>query len=103
MGCACPPGYHGGQCQLLVEECVAPMYTCSNGAPCKEGEDGGSYVCDCSFAEHMSLGAGEMCQRPVMEKCATREESVTSFCMNGGECLSQLGKAVELMFPTPTT
>ena len=87
---------------MQVEECSAPNYTCSNGAPCIEGDDG-NYVCDCSFAKEMSFEAGEMCRNPVMERCATRDESVTSFCMNGGECLSQLGNEEELVFDAPTT
>ena len=88
QGCQCPPDYHGGQCQLVVEECSPPNYTCSNGAPCIE--QSGGYVCDCSYADKMSNVAGEMCRDSKMTSCDTRDVNVKSFCMNGGECLSAI-------------
>ena len=86
QGCQCPPDYHGGQCELVVEECSPPNYTCSNGAPC--AEKNGGYICDCSYADKMSNVAGEMCRDSIVTSCDTRDVNVKSFCMNGGECLS---------------
>ena len=61
-------------------------------------------MCDCSFADEMSLDAGSMCRDSIMTRCETREEGVQSFCMNGGACLSSNRNEFEnLMFNTPTT
>ncbi|KAL3797679.1 hypothetical protein HJC23_013511 [Cyclotella cryptica] len=102
QACACRPGFHGGLCEKIVEECVAPHYKCNNGAPCKQSD--GKLVCDCSFADEISTQAGVLCRDTVTTSCKTRDASIQSFCTNGGVCLSSNKNAYQnLMFKTPTT
>ncbi|KAL7518910.1 hypothetical protein ACHAWX_003711 [Stephanocyclus meneghinianus] len=102
QACACRPGFHGGMCEKVTEECVAPNYKCNNDAPCKQSD--GKLVCDCSYADEMSTKAGQMCREPVTTSCETRDATIQSFCTNGGICLSpNTDLHQNLMFKTPTT
>jgi hypothetical protein len=103
QACACRPGFHGGQCELIKEECTAENgYTCNNGAPCEKS--GGELVCDCSFADKYSTEAGEMCRETTIAECDTRDANVKSYCANGGVCLSSnRDKYEHLIFNSPST
>ena len=99
--CACLPGYGGGSCEKIVEECQPPEYKCSNGAPCVLSEEG-KKVCDCSHAEAKSDFAGQMCRSPKISRCDTLDEQNESFCANGGVCLSTMTASnTHLMFSGP--
>lgn len=101
--CTCRPGFGGGACEKVIEECQAPHFKCHNGAPCETQEDG-SLGCECSFADAKSEMAGYMCRRPVMQECNTLDEDNKSFCTNGGMCLSSMtASSKHLMFSGPTT
>eukprot|EP00578_Thalassiosira_sp_NH16_P012782 CAMPEP_0181111828 /NCGR_PEP_ID=MMETSP1071-20121207/19485_1 /TAXON_ID=35127 /ORGANISM="Thalassiosira sp., Strain NH16" /LENGTH=330 /DNA_ID=CAMNT_0023195751 /DNA_START=201 /DNA_END=1193 /DNA_ORIENTATION=+ len=101
--CTCRPGFGGGGCEKLVEECQPPMYKCHNGAPC-EIDENGVLGCDCSAADAISDLAGYMCRRPVIQACDTLDEHNKSFCTNGGMCLSSMTASPNhLMFSKPTT
>ncbi len=100
--CQCRPGYGGGSCEKVVEECIPPFYTCNNGAPCEKDEDG-NLGCDCSHADELSALAGYMCRKPTTQLCDTLDENNKSFCTNGGVCLSSMtAESKHLMFSEPT-
>eukprot|EP00581_Thalassiosira_minuscula_P014859 CAMPEP_0183724190 /NCGR_PEP_ID=MMETSP0737-20130205/17629_1 /TAXON_ID=385413 /ORGANISM="Thalassiosira miniscula, Strain CCMP1093" /LENGTH=321 /DNA_ID=CAMNT_0025954715 /DNA_START=38 /DNA_END=1003 /DNA_ORIENTATION=- len=103
QSCTCRPGFGGGACEEIVEECQPPFYRCHNGAPCKKDEDG-SLCCDCSFADEKPELAGYMCRKPTTQSCDTLDENNKSFCTNGGVCLSSMTATPKhLVFSEPTT
>lgn len=102
QSCTCRPGFGGGGCEKVVEECLPPHYKCNSGAPCEKDENGSLY-CDCSFADAKSELAGFMCQEPTIQACDTLDENNKSFCTNGGNCLSSTtASSKHLMFSEPT-
>ncbi|KAL7542403.1 hypothetical protein ACHAXR_013406 [Thalassiosira sp. AJA248-18] len=102
QSCACRPGFGGGSCEKLVEECQPPNYKCHNGAPC-EMDDNGALGCDCSHAFAKSELAGYMCRNPAMQACDTLDDDNKSFCTNAGVCLSSAtASSNHLMFSEPT-
>lgn len=102
QSCTCRPGFGGGSCEKVIEECQPPYYKCHNGAPC-EISDNEKLSCDCSFADAKSELAGYMCRKPVIQACDTLDENNKSFCTNGGVCLSSMTASPNnLMFSRPT-
>ena len=102
QSCTCRPGFGGGSCEKVIEECQAPHFKCHNGAPC-ERNDNGDLGCDCSFADAVSELAGYMCRKPSLQACDTLDENNNSFCTNGGVCLSAATASPQhLVFSEPT-
>ena len=100
--CTCRPGFGGGACEKVVEECQLPNYQCNNGAPC-EMDEFGYLGCDCTKADAVSELAGYMCRNPVITDCDTLDEDNKSYCSNGGVCLSSsAASSKHLMFSEPT-
>ena len=100
--CQCRPGFEGGSCEMVKEECQPPFYKCNNGAPCEKDGDG-NLGCDCSHADDVSPIAGYMCRKPILQLCDTLDENNKSFCTNGGICLSSMtAESKHLMFSEPT-
>lgn len=101
--CVCRPGFGGGSCEKVLDECQAPNYQCHNGAPC-EYDENGKLGCDCSHADAQSDLAGYMCRNPTVRTCDTLDENNKSYCTNGGICLSSMTASPNhLMFSEPTT
>lgn len=102
QSCTCRPGFGGGSCEKVIEECQPPLFQCSNGAPC-EIDENGALGCDCSAADDKSELAGYMCRKPAILECDTLDENNKSYCTNGGICLSSMKASPNhLMFSGPT-
>jgi len=59
---------------------------CENGGICVETDNGSSYTCDC-FGTGQIPFAGDHCQFPATSLCSP-SAPYTSFCVNGGACIS---------------
>lgn len=95
--CVCPLGYTGLTCSEPTEEfesCHEQDGTnvCRHGGLCREqvgisSKNQSKWVCDCAIADQVNAFAGAMCRQPATEYCNL---SGSSFCTNGGTCVSNL-------------
>jgi hypothetical protein len=94
--CVCPLGYTGLTCSEPTQELEHchqhdEMRVCRHGGLCREIvgtlSHESDWVCDCVIADSVNSFAGAMCRQPATEYCNT---SGSSFCTNGGTCVSNL-------------
>ena len=102
--CVCPPSWGGVGCEVPLEECEAPNYTCRNsGMSCVLHEDE-VYRCDCEDADRIGSFVGKMCRAPYTEYCRGGFDPLMTsrFCTNGGKCMSNLLVALKDSEDVPT-
>jgi hypothetical protein len=94
--CVCPLGYTGLTCSEPTQELEScheqdGTSVCRHGGLCREigtsSNQSSEWVCDCGIADQVNAFAGAMCRQPATEYC---NMSGSSFCTNGGTCVSNL-------------
>lgn len=94
--CDCPEGLTGLECDRKYKSCDDGKHQCYNGGECILGVmdrfGNAQLFCDCTNAvDHNGVRhVGKYCEIPVPVLCGDDPKDETFFCVNGGQCKTDL-------------